>query len=385
MESDNKNLNMDGLYFIAVIFKYKWFVIIVTTLAVIVSVIVSLQMDNWYKSTASVVPPKSTGSMMSGALGSISSALKDFGLNKLSGKGGNSYNFMVILKSRTLADSTISRFNLHKVYDVPDSNDYIVRKMLSDNMDITSEKNGNYTITFWDKDTRRAANMANTYVQLANDLAMKIFREEAAVNLSYLEQRIAYTDCTIDIISDSLEQFSRKNLLFSPEDQAKSASTALAELKSNEIQLDILYGFYAQNYGKDDPETIMYKEILDKTKKKLVEAQTNPGFAGNFSIENASKVGIEYMRLYTEFETFSKVKAFLLPVYEQTKLDAVRNTQNLFVIDSAIPAEKKSRPKRSLIVLGALFGSFVFSIFLVVLFNSYKNFKKKYSEIKQHI
>ncbi len=385
LESDNKNIKTDGLYFIAVVFKYKWFVIVVTTIAVIVSVIASLQMDNWYQSTVSVVPPKSSGSMLAGALGNISSTLKDFGLNKLGGKGGGSYDFMVILKSRTLVDSTISKFNLHKVYDVPDTKKSIVRKILYANMDITREKDGNYTITFWDKDNHRAADMANNFVLLANRLAMKVFREEAEVNLSYLEQRIAYSDSTLNIIGDSLERFSRKNLLFSPEDQARSTSMALAELKSNEIQLEILYDFYSQNYGSEDPFTILHKNILDNTKDKLAKVQTSPGFAGNFSIEDASEVVIEYMRLYTEFETFSKVRAFLLPLYEQTKLDAVRSTQNLFVIDNAIPAEKKSRPKRSLIVLGALFGSLVFSIFLVVFFNSYRNFKKKYSEIKQHI
>ena len=96
---------------------------------------------------------------------------------------------------------------------------------------------------------------------------------------------------------------------------------------------------------------------------------------------NATDIGLEYARLYTEFETFSKVKAFLIPTLEKTRLDLNKNINNLFVVDQAIPADKKDRPKRSLIVVGAIFGGFILSIFFIIVFHRTKNLLK---QIKQY-
>ena len=81
-------------------------------MGIVVSVILSLMLPNWYMATTNVVPPSQDDSGLSSAVSGISSALREFGLSKLSGSsGGETYSFIVILQSRTVVDSMIKHFN----------------------------------------------------------------------------------------------------------------------------------------------------------------------------------------------------------------------------------------------------------------------------------
>ena len=144
-----------------------------------------------------------------------------------------------------------------------------------------------------------------------------------------------------------------------------------------EIMLDI----NKSKFGEEDYQTKSINEVLNVLDKRINTTENVPGAVGNFSMTNATDIGLEYARLYTEFETFSKVKAFLIPTLEKTRLDLNKNINNLFVVDQAIPADKKDRPKRSLIVVGAIFGGFILSIFFIIVFHRTKNLLK---QIKQY-
>jgi len=64
----------------------------------------------------------------------------------------------------------------------------------------------------------------------------------------------------------------------------------------------------------------------------------------------------------------------LLPMVEKAKLDEFSSTQSLYIIDQAIPAEKKDKPHRSVIIVGAFGGSFILAVLLVLFINSLKLF-----------
>jgi capsule polysaccharide export protein KpsE/RkpR len=123
--------------------------------------------------------------------------------------------------------------------------------------------------------------------------------------------------------------------------------------------------------------------MVNILKQKLEDAKSQPGFAGNFSLENATGVAMEYLRLTTEFETFTKVKNILMPMLEEARIEETRNTQNLIIIDPPFPADKKVKPKRSLFVVGFFIGSFVLCSMFVVMLDGYSKFKKKYNAMKK--
>ena len=55
---------------------------------------------------------------------------------------------------------------------------------------------------------------------------------------------------------------------------------------------------------------VLFTENPEELNKKINEAETKPGFAGNFSLDKSGEVGIKYLKLYAQLETFTKVKTF---------------------------------------------------------------------------
>ncbi|MBI5325201.1 MAG: hypothetical protein HZB41_08025 [Ignavibacteriae bacterium] len=376
METSNiqtENKSFDGVFYIALLLKHKFFILIVTALFCVTSVIISLLMPNWYSASVSAVPPKKAiGSLFESAMSNISSTLREFGLTKLKGGQTEGYSYLVILNSRTVKDSMIKIYDLAKEYDIPDSLHSEVLKEFENNIEIEYGTEGNYSITVTDKNRSRIAEMTNTYFNLANELAEKILHTEALKSREYIENRLNNVDSALSVLSDTLQKFSRKTFIFSPMEQATAVSSAYADLKAELIQQEIMHDLLKNKFGEEDPYTKIQQELIQKIRSKVTDVETKPGFAGNFPLKNAASVGIEYLRLFAEYETFSKVKSFLLPLLEDAKLDESRQTMSLVIVDNAITPDKKSKPKRSLIVAGATFGGFILSILILLLFNGYR-------------
>lgn len=384
MNTENQQNNFNGMQLTAFIFKNKAFIIIFTLVATTVASIVAFLKPNEYMATVSVVPPKVSSSVFEGVLGNISSTLRDFGLTKL-GSQAEGYTFMVILTSRTLIDSMIKIFDLQRRYNIKDGSMTDVRKEFISNYEVSIEKAGNYTVTIWDRDKDTAALMANTFIRLANQKAMELSQQEAKVTREYLEERFNSIDSALAILSDSLGKFAGSKMIIAPLEQAQAISSAISDVKAKLIESEIYYELFKKTYGTADPITDYYKNLKLELTKQLDEIQFKPGFAGNFTIKEAAGIGISYIKLYTEIETYSKVKAALFPMLEKARLDERRNAQFLFVVDEAVPPDKKDRPKRLIIIGGTAIGSFVFSLFLVVAINRYKHFKTQYNELINNI
>lgn len=348
------------------LWKYKWLLFLAAIVAGVGVYIYAYLQPEYYKSTINCVPPKTDQSALGNLLGGMSSTLRDFGLSKLGGGKGDSFDFIVLLFSRTIRDSMIHTFDLINEYELQGKRFQLVRDEFDNNIEIELHPEGNYEITIWSRDPNKAVAMCSTFVAMANELANKVARDEAARATTYLERRINAMDSTITAIGVQMNVFSKNYLLFSPEDQAKASASALSELKASLLKQESILGLVEQTYGKDDPQAVTQRALVQELQRQLKAAQSEPGFAGNFSITNAAGIGASYMKLYAEMEAMLKVKAFLTPTLEQTRLDQHRNTTSLLVVDEPVAAEKRDRPKRLLMAAGAAFGIDVLIIMILL-------------------
>ncbi|MFP4369213.1 MAG: Wzz/FepE/Etk N-terminal domain-containing protein [Candidatus Kapaibacterium sp.] len=379
MEEKNHNYS-DSAFIFKLLYRNKWYIIGFTAAAAIASIIIALTLPVWYKATISVVPPKSDDSGLSGAMGAVGSALKDFGLTRLGGGAMQSYDYMVILESRSVLDSIINKYNIAERYEIKDGTSDDIRNAFWENLSITLEDGGNYTISIWDKDPEIAAEMANEYIDIANEIAVRLDKTEAIHNRNSIFNRLMKTDSALKAVGDSLAKFSRESLLYSPEEQAAAISSSLAEIKANLIKEEISYEFLKNTYGADDPQAKMQEQLVEQAKLKLKDIESTPGFAGNFSLHEVGELGVKYMRFYVEYETFSQVKAFLLPMAEKAEIDINAKARYLYILDPAIAPDKKDKPRRSFIVAGSTFGAFVVACLVVLLFNAFIDFKNNIKE-----
>lgn len=379
--SENSEKNFDGMYLTALLFKHKRIIIATVIASAIISTAVAFLLPVCYTASVNAVPPQTSMSGLESAMGNISSTLRDIGLARVGGSSSSGYSLTVVLLSRSVKDSIIKKYDLRKVYKMENEKYEDLLKEFESNLDVTYDKEGNYVISITDQDPKRAASMANDYVQIANHFAAELFKKESNFNRIYMEYRIKSIDSTISAISEQLAGLSQRSLMFSPEEQARAVSQAIVELKAQVYQSEIEYDLLRTTFGESDALTQVKKKLLEETRKKLNEAMNKPGFAGNFKIDESGRIGLEFTKMLTEIEALSKAKAYLVPLYEKLRLDEAKNIKTLYVLDEAIPPTKKSKPKRVLIVAGSVLGSFVLTVLMIILVHNYIEFRKKYQNM----
>lgn len=137
--------------YIAVIMEYRKMIVIFCTITVLVTAVISLLLPKVYKATVSILPPKTEGTLP-GMRGEIAS-LVDGALGIKSGAD----LYVGMLKSRTIADALIDRFDL-KVYKVKYR--WVAMNTLKVNTNVNkSPKEEIITVSVEDKDPKRAAEM----------------------------------------------------------------------------------------------------------------------------------------------------------------------------------------------------------------------------------
>src|SRR6266849_1964316 len=102
-----------------VLAKHKRIVLGVPFVAAVVAAIISLLVPNVYTGIARILPPQQSASAASALLNQLGGALGGFGGLAGGALGVRNPNdlYVGMLKSRTVADNLISRFDLGKVYD----------------------------------------------------------------------------------------------------------------------------------------------------------------------------------------------------------------------------------------------------------------------------
>jgi uncharacterized protein involved in exopolysaccharide biosynthesis len=353
-----------------------------TILSAIASVIVAFMLPVWYASSVNFVPPQES-EISGGNSSGISAVMKDFGLSKVGGSKSQEYSMIVFLQSRSVVDSVMKKYDIQNAYKMNDDAWSDVRKEFLSNISIEFMEEGNYELTVWDTDKERASNIANDYVKITNYFAEKTHREESKVNADYLTNRIASIDSTIIVISTELGKLSKEKAMFSPEEQARAAGTALASIKETELQYELAYDYYRNSFGETDPNTVNAKGLYEAAKNKVADAYSKPGLVGNFSLGDAAPVAVAYLTKYADIEALTKTKALLTTSLEKAILDNKNNANNFFVIDNAIPADKKGKPKRFFIAAGGTFGGFIFAVFIILLVNSAKIASKQVKQLKE--
>lgn len=339
----------DFLDYLSVLVRWRRFIIINVLCVTVLAVIVSFILPRWYRATASVLPPKESD--MFGSLGAASSVLRGLsGTRALRGLGQNegAYNYFAVLKSRTAMEAVVRRFNLIDVYDISDTSMEKAVKALTENTSFETSDDDNITIQVLDKEPQRAADMANCFVELLNEISIKLGTQEARSNREFIEKRLETAKKDLRDAEDTLQAYQEKSGMIVALDPASPGVSGIAELYGMKAKKEIELGILKRTVSADNMLSQRTELELAELNKKL---STFPG------------IGIESLRLYRDLVIQQKIIEFLLPMYEQAKVDEHKDVPVLLVLDKAVTPERKVRPQRILIV----FLSGTLSLFACVL------------------
>jgi len=382
--------------FLIILVKWRKLIILNVVIITLSAVIISLIMPKWYTSTANILPPKNTGGLL-GSISGFSSTIKDLSktLGRLGTTSEEAYNYLAILQSRTYFEKVINKFNLREVYkfDPDDPIEEIIDELES-NVKFNVEDEGNITIKVTDKDPKRAAAMANYFVQILNEISIELGTIEAKNNREFIEKRYLQVLKDLKNVEDSLRYFSEKFSVYSIEDQTKAAIKAAADIKAQIELQKIEYELLSRNYGNDHPLVLEKKLMINELQNRLKTMKfgesnlTSSSLSLYTPFSQLPEVGIEYLRLMREYELQGKLLEFILPVYEQAKIEEKKDIPVCVVLDKAVPAQKKSYPKRVIIVVASFAGSLFLSIILALFLEKLSNLPhdaEKYKKITEGI
>jgi tyrosine-protein kinase Etk/Wzc len=371
IQNDSLTTGSVFMDFLTVLTNYRKFISRFVVLCTIGTMMVVIVLPKWYKSVASVFPAEKADLL--GGLEGIASLAKSFSPTRaLSALGGNQETdrYMAILKSKTVLGAVINKFDLVHVYDITDYPIEKTTKELLENVEFQIEDEGYITITVYDKEPQRSADMANFFVEMLNKTNTELQVKNARGNRGFIEERYKKNLVDLAAAEDSLKKFQKKYGVIALPEQIEASIKAIAEITGDLALKEVKASVLKRTQSDENPLVIAAKIEVDEIQKKL--AQMN---SGTHVPESEMKVfvpfnrmpdlGGEYIRRFREVEIQYKILQFLTPLYEQAKVEERRQTPSVIILDKAIPAERKAKPKISLYTLIALIISSLLSLLTV--------------------
>ena len=90
-------------------------------------------------------------------------------------------------------------------------------------------------------------------------------------------------------------------------------------------------------------------------------------------IDALPAVGADYARVYQEVILQQTLLENARPLLEQARFDEERERTAVQVLDPAVPAVRKAKPKRSVIVILATFSTFLLTVALVLVWKWWRD------------
>jgi tyrosine-protein kinase Etk/Wzc len=363
--------------------RHKKLIAAITFVVTAATAIIAFSEPNVYTSTTVVLPPrKASSGMLENLTSGLSSTIRDLGITRLGGASeGGAYTPLSLVNSRELQDKLIAEFDLVKRYDA--ENLETARRELQELLNARTTEYASFAISFTDTDPKLAATVANRAAQLMNETSTRLAQEEARTNRTQIELR--YMKCLADLDSAeaALGIFQRKYGVYSMPEQAKAQATAIATLEQQKYTFELQQSLASQLYGTNSPDAQAYKTSASEIDSKLGELRYAPEGNSSFLALNAlPDVALNYLRTMREVEIQSKLKAFLLPAFEQAKLDENKQSLAFLVLDKAVPPARKSGPRRSIMLLIAMAGSVILSSLLILYYYRFQHAKARFGADK---
>jgi uncharacterized protein involved in exopolysaccharide biosynthesis len=352
----------------------------------VLSTLVAFLLPVHYQAVVKIVPGENTASGMTGLPGKLSSiggsgagsgislALDASGLLGL--KTPSAF-YVDILKSRSVQDRLIDRFNLRMRYWKTGrwfpKTYYQTRKRLTSFTDIEEEKKSNViTVTVIDYDPTTAAQIANAYVEEVNRIAADLNTGDAHRERVFLEGRLKEARDELDGAALALSQYSSKNTIMDPQDQGRAMMDAAARVEGEMVAVEGELKGLQQIYSDDNVRVRTLKARLQTLEAKLqgmkgsAPAPTGAKDSAYPSMTALPVLGYRYSDLYRQTRIQEAIYEFLTQQYESAKIQEAKELPTVRVMDPAVPAERKSGPIRSLIVALSVVGAMVLTVFWVL-------------------
>lgn len=377
IDSDKIHL-LDVLIVIA---RRKRLIFYVTAAFAIGAVIVSLLLPLRYTANVLLLPPvqnSSLGTQLASELGSLGSvaALASGGGSALLKNPNDMY--VAMLKSRTVEDGMVEKFGLMQEYHQKYLSE--ARKEFEHWTTVEgSGKDGLIHISVEDRDPKRAAELANGYVSEFRKLSEHLAITEAGQRRLFFQEQMERAKDDLANAEIALARTEQKTGLIQLDSQARalieSAASLRAQITAKEVQIQGM-----QTYATgENAQLIQAKQELDSLRAQLARLGGDENIPGGGLIPGKGQMasaGMEYVRRLRDVKYYGTIFDILARQFEVAKLDEAKEGALIQVVDAAVPPDRRSSPKRTLIVAGSMVCGFIVAMIIALLMHAYEAMKR---------
>ena len=310
-KKEQAGFNFSSVDLLIYMWNKRWILIIVSFLAAVTSIIVSLQITEKYKSTVVMFPTMGA---------SVSALLSDNYTGRQSvygfGEEEQAEQLLQVLNSEQIRSKIIEKYNLMEHYEIDTTSKYPYTELLNmykSNINFRRTELMSVEISVLDTDPQQAADIANDISNLIDTVYNKMKSERAQTAFEMVTTELQEATVNVRLLQDSLENI------------GKQVSSSLRRLEGSSA------------------------------------AQLTTALA---------QYGGPFISLTKDVEHHTRRYAFLKQRYQEARMEVNQRLSYKFIVDKAYPSEKKAYPKRSIIVLVSTASAFLFTLIMLIIIDS---------------
>lgn len=247
-----------------------------------------------------------------------------------------------ILNSGEIRDSVITKFDLMNHYDIDPESDYPRTKLFKEyesKIEFARTQFMSVEITVLDTDPNKAAEIANYIAYLVDKTKRRVQKSRAQMGLEIV-----------------------KNEYHSLQSEIRTMEDKLTELRYKGV-----HDYESQSAVFNEQYAIALAEGASQSRIRELERR----------LDTLAKYGGRYVAIRDELQLLKEEEVKLKTKFDQAKVDVNQTLPATFKVDEARPAERKTYPKRSVLILAVGFATLVLVAFVLLVRNSIIEFKSK--------
>ena len=379
MNENNDEIHL--LDILAALARQKKILITVPLITGVLAIAAAFLIKPTFSSTAVILPPQQQSSGVAAMLGQLGGLAGAAG--SIAGLKNPNDLYVAMLQSRTIADKLIINFDLKKRFDVKTLDD--ARKRLDRIVTVVSEKAGTISVLVEHEDPKFAAELANAFVSELSNLTKGLAITDAAQRRLFFEKQLVTAKSELAEAEVRMQKMQEKTGMLQLDGQVKGVISNIAQLEgviaAKEVQLNAMRSFATSNnpdFMRLKGEIHGYQAQLEKLK---IGKLSNDGDV-IIPTGKIPEIGVEYIRSVRNVKYQEVIFELLSKQYELAKIDEAKESSNIQILDNAVSAEKKSKPRKMIIVLLGIVGGGLLALFLALIRDAYlisiKNNDSKY-------
>ncbi|MCL2327085.1 MAG: hypothetical protein FWC39_01090 [Bacteroidetes bacterium] len=338
-QNERYSFNSNDLLF--KIYLHKKPLIIVSAVAFVVSIIVSLQMTPLYESSVVVFPAPSA------PVGNIVSTSNTIKKESVFGEVKEAEQILQVLNSEEIRNRIITKFNLWEHYEIDSAkvNSPLnkMNKLYKKRIQAKRTTYGAVEIRVLDADPKMAATLANTITNMIdtvmNHMEKARAREAFAIAKKEYDSRVAY----LTSLEDSLQMIMQKGVV---------------DFESQAYALNQAYG------------------------EALASGNTRGAAAIRQQLDTLARYGSTYISLRDFLEYQKEQLSILTSRYREAEVEAHNILTHFYVVERASVADHKTKPQRAVIVVVSTFATFIFTFLVLVFVEFFKDLRRREQEVR---